>query len=65
MRNSLAVRRLGLSDFIAKGLGSLPDLRTEIPKAMRQSQKYIYMYQIYKRNHEFAILKQKELNNFP
>ena len=39
MRNSLAVQWLGLSDFIAESLGSLPDLRLKIPQAMRHSQK--------------------------
>ena len=39
MRNSLAVQWLGLSNFIAESLGSLPDLRLKIPQAMRHSQK--------------------------
>ena len=39
MRNSLAVQWLGLSDFIAESLGSLPDLRPKIPQAIRHIRK--------------------------
>ena len=39
--NSLAIQRLGLCSFTAKGLGSVPDGETKIPQATQCSQNLI------------------------
>ena len=39
--NSLAIQRLGLRTFTAKGMGSVPDGGTKIPQATQCSQKLI------------------------